>query len=694
MLLLGVLALTMSTTSCKKETTELQQYAITVTAGTGGNITAKIDGKAANKASKGVQVTLNALPEEGYTFSHWTVESGSITLSGNPASFTMPAQDVSVRAEFEEEIEVVSNVFDKITDPQFLYYCREVGKFDTNKDGVLSLEEAQAVTEINVNEWYKVTGERIQSLAGIEYFTSLTLLTCYGNAITELNVSKNTELTHLHVGTNGLTTLDVTQNTKLAKLYISRNTITEIDLSQCPDLSIFQYNMCGEMTSIDVSNNPKLTEIAGEQCPNITSLDLSNNTALVDVRCFDGNLASLNVSNCTKLEVLYCYDNRLTSLDVSNCAALIYFDCRNNQIPSLDVSKATSLKSFMCYKNRMKSVDASKMGSPNDFSLGCGVQTTDGTTPQTLTLTLREDQKPYWQYNMVPYQDMNANVELAGGGADIFATMTDPTFKTYCEKFDTDHDGRLSQEEASAVTEINVSNKGITSLVGIQYFQGIKKLTCDKNKLTSLSVASNPVLTELVCNNNQLTELLVWSANGGKELITLNCQDNQLDRLSVAGCHKLQKLICRNNKLTYLNLNNTGVMTQLDCANNLLTSLGLSDSPALMLLTCSNNQLTKIDYLANKKALTSLMCNNNPMTSLDISGCTSLVGIMAYENRLTELNASDMGNPSGYNLFCGNQTSDGSTAQTLRLTLREEQKPYWNSTMKDSFMNNNIVLAN
>ena len=61
--------------------------------------------------------------------------------------------------------------------------------------------------------------------------------------------------------------------------------------------------------------------------------------------------------------------------------------CQNNRLTSLDVSNNTALIDLMCYANRMTELDASTMSSPDDYSLGCGVQTSDGTTPQILTLT-------------------------------------------------------------------------------------------------------------------------------------------------------------------------------------------------------------------------------------------------------------------------------------------------------------------
>ncbi len=86
-------------TSCSKE--DPQEYTVTLT--DDGNGTAVAD-KA--KAEAGMTVTLTATPDEGYVFGKWAVQSGGATLSPsvttNPATFTMPENNVSIKAEFIE----------------------------------------------------------------------------------------------------------------------------------------------------------------------------------------------------------------------------------------------------------------------------------------------------------------------------------------------------------------------------------------------------------------------------------------------------------------------------------------------------------------------------------------------------------------------------------------------------------------
>ena len=56
-------------------------------------------------AAFGIEVTITATPDQHYIFEEWQVISGGVTLSGtasNPATFTMPANAVTIKATFEE----------------------------------------------------------------------------------------------------------------------------------------------------------------------------------------------------------------------------------------------------------------------------------------------------------------------------------------------------------------------------------------------------------------------------------------------------------------------------------------------------------------------------------------------------------------------------------------------------------------
>ena len=126
-----------------------------------------------------------------------------------------------------------------------------VKQFDTNGNGYINSSELSKVTFLDCDKL------GIKTFKGAEYFTNLQVFFCGGNDLTELDVSKNTELVSLDCSLNKLTSLDVTKNTELKELYCYSNQLTK--------------------------------------------LDVSRNTKLEKLFCEKNNIASLNIKNCPNI---------------------------------------------------------------------------------------------------------------------------------------------------------------------------------------------------------------------------------------------------------------------------------------------------------------------------------------------------------------------------------------------------------
>ena len=175
----------------------------------------------------------------------------------------------------------------------------------------------------------------------------------------------------------------------------------------------------------------------------------------------------------------------------------------------------------------------------------------------------------------------------------------DQVFRKYVEenidKADTtgQKDGKLSQAERDAVTEININKKNCTDLTGIAYFANLKKLYCNDNKLKELNLENNKQLKVLDCSYNNLTTLdvshNVW-------LDTLECANNGMEKLNLGGS-ELEGLFCSDNNLTELDVSKNKYLQRLNCTNNKLRRLVIG-SPVYrlgMTLYLRGNQLTSLD---------------------------------------------------------------------------------------------------
>ena len=75
---------------------------------------------------------------------------------------------------------------------------------------------------------------------------------------------------------------------------------------------------------------------------------------------------------------------------------------------------------------------------------------------------------------------------------------------TYCD-VDINGDGEIQYSEAQLITFLNLDNRNISSLEGIEAFTNLKSLSCNENLLTNLNVTSLSNLIYLNCGGNQFT---------------------------------------------------------------------------------------------------------------------------------------------------------------------------------------------
>ena len=144
-------------------------------------------------------------------------------------------------------------------DPVFRDYIANT--VDQDSDGILSEEEIQNTTHINVSS------KNIADLKGVEYFKSLRTLKCENNKLTALSLGKLDSLEILNCSSNKLTALDV---------------------SGCPQLTDLDFHD-NQLTKCNVSNNTKLIYLTMFN-NRITELDISKNTELNTTQ----NVASFN----------------------------------------------------------------------------------------------------------------------------------------------------------------------------------------------------------------------------------------------------------------------------------------------------------------------------------------------------------------------------------------------------------------
>lgn len=559
----------------------------------------------------------------------------------------------------------------KFKDLEFQRFLKE--KCDTNHNGKLDAQELN-ITEMTIPDDYK-----IKNLEGIRFFEDLEKLDCHGIGLTTLNVGKNFKLRELDCSYNQLKNSIEILSVGLKILNCSHNNLTSMDLGILSGLNLEEVDCSyNKIWRIVMRSEEKLIKF---DCSNneLMALDVSRCYQLKQLNCSVNQLVELDVKNQTNLTLLDCHHNELTELDVSRNQNLASLTCDGNQLTTLDLSKNNSLSHLSCAENRLACVDFSHMvGSTINadgnrhpiavltngtfdlnnlpgFNVGKASNWHGGSVSGTI-LTV-EDGK-----DEVSYQyDCGKGVKPTF----IFETslpineknFPDANFRNYIKTYKAGSSDVLTVEQQRNVTTIEINNKGVSDLKGIEAFPNLTELDCGNNSIQNLDLRQNPKLRKLICNKNQLTHL---NLSKNPDIYYLNCSENQLKQLDVSHLNDLTNLDCSHNDLEQLDVRNSKFLrvlycssnrlTELDadvkhktqlvsveCQNNQLTTLILGENKLLKKLNCAHNQLTQLN-LDNMSALEELNCFDNQLTVLDVSSSQNLTKLWLGDNHLTSLN--------------------------------------------------------
>lgn len=451
----------------------------------------------------------------------------------------------------------VSNAQDvHIPDANFKAYLVGNSAINTNGDSEIQVSEAVAFTG-----GIYCYNKNIFDLSGIEAFTNITILYCYSNNLTNLDLSQNTQLIDFQCHSNQLISLDISKNILLQALWCKTNQLTNLDISKNTAL-IYLDCSSNQLTDLDISENTSL-ETLHCNFNSLTNLDLNNNNSLSYLSCYSNQLIDLDIFNTFLLKQLYCQDNQLTSLNLKNGNNTILTHIKTNNNPNLSCIQVDNI----AYSN------ASWIGTNFAFD----TQHTFNTECCTITIP---------DANFKAYLVGNAAINING-------------------------DNEIQCNEASSFTgTINCSNLNISDLTGIEAFTSLTELNCSHNKLMVLNISDIFTLEVLFTNNNLLSSL---DLSNNVNLINLACHTNQLSTLNLNNNTHLILLYCGVNQLTSLDLSNNIELGILYCDNNQISTLNLNNNDKLVGIVCENNQLVSLTISnGNNTLLTMVKAQNNP----------------------------------------------------------------------------------
>lgn len=281
-------------------------------------------------------------------------------------------------------------------------------------------------------------------------------------------------------------------------------------------------------------------------------------------------------------------------------------------------------------------------------------------------------------------EDQLLEVEPAStkNDAEEFTFVPDDNFEQALIDLGIDTDGLndfVLTQNISAVGILNLNDRGIQDLTGIEGFSKLRRLHLTRNLLTTLDLSQNTLLKALYASRNQITSL---DLSNNTNLIRLNVAINNLQSLNIQNGNNLNMTFLHtysnpdlqciqvdevaylaNSEFTQIDVEST-LSTKADCFNytyvpddnfeQALINLGLDDVlddnvlnttiQGVPFLNVESQEISDLTGIRGFKNLKRLNATRNNLTMLDVSDNSNLKALYVSQNQIASLDLSQNAN--------------------------------------------------
>ncbi|WP_298422508.1 hypothetical protein [uncultured Kordia sp.] len=591
-----------------------------------------------------------------------------------------------------ENLDVISQNISDLTGIEDFAALKDL-RCGNNNIANLDISQNVLLTHVHANDNALTNFDLTQNTALEQVFIS-------GNQLTDIDVSQNAALVDLGIFTNPqLSSIDVSANPNLKTLNISYTLISDIDVSNnlalerlsfvnCPiteidvtaNLELRQLSTSQSLvTSVDVSGNPFFEWISCRNSPLLTKLNMQNGnnmnvvfflaTDTPNLTCIQVDDAAYSTANWTNITTGTSFSTDCGYSENDECVEAIAIpisDATCNSVISATMVGATNSNSLQCFGNNANFADVwfsfvatettheitlqNLTGSPNFLwhalidaqTYTCGnitdaIYCTDGLENTATGLTVGDT-----YYIQVYSHVANANTTF-----DICVSTNTIPGQTYVPDdnfeqalidfgYDIVLDDYVTTTNINMVTSLDISNKNISDLTGIEGFAVLEILNATSNTISTANLGQNSQLQLVLLQDNNLTELDI-TQNSLLENITL--EENSLTTIDVTQNLLLEYLNITDNAISSVNVTQNSALISLDAKNNMLNNIDVSQNPALAFLTIDDNSISSLD-VTNNPILRSLSTTNNSLSEIDLSQNPALVFAYFGYNQLPSIDVS------------------------------------------------------
>lgn len=255
-----------------------------------------------------------------------------------------------------------------------------------------------------------------------------------------------------------------------------------------------------------LENFPKLKTLWATD-NNLGNIELIGMNGIVSIFAWSSNITSMNIQSKT-LQTLYMGNNPLTELDLSKCPALLSIVLDNIKFRKLDISNCMCFGSFDNFKFDFDTSQDCQLLVSNIwfwhmdmFNRSTSVRTAGLSGVKVTTVGL----------------DREVVFDKINWGNTGTAAMPDANLRTimkgYCPQAFSGNDIIISEARnaklpTNLANKLDISNKNITSLDGLKYFDDVWHLVCDNNNISEIDMAGWFNLTTISAKNAGLTSFV------------------------------------------------------------------------------------------------------------------------------------------------------------------------------------------
>lgn len=200
----------------------------------------------------------------------------------------------------------------------------------------------------------------------------------------------------------------------------------------------------------------------------------------------------------------------------------------------------------------------------------------------------------------------------------------------------------IYQSDVETITALDIHDKEIKDLHGLEYFTGLKSFICYFNEFSEMDLSHNTKLEYIDFSYNVDIKTVDFSHNLALE--TVECNYTTVESLNLTNNINLKMLVCYGTEISELNLENNTRLEELDAYDMKLKRLDVSKNVNLKFLDCSWNQLTELN-VSNQQSLEFLGCDHNYM---DSDPKKSIIGYEAVAMQLGEPKTFDDCQETGF----------------------------------------------